>query len=219
MSSTPKAFLFDFSGTIVDDVKVSLSAVNYALRSIATDADEVTLGEFVARFKVPYGFVFERLGISPEGAQRIPLLFQEAYLRELDRAVLFRDAEEMLVRMRKDKVQTGIVSNTPRTIIDAVLAKQNAACLFDLVLGMEDLSAPKPSPKSIVVSAERLGRRLQEVAYVGDTGDDIQAAKAAGAVSIAVWRELGHYQRIGALISSNPKFFVNRLTEILNISW
>ncbi|MCJ7457237.1 HAD family hydrolase [Candidatus Bathyarchaeota archaeon] len=219
MNIGPKAFLFDFSGTIVDDVEISLDAVNYVIRNIASGKDELTLGEFVEKFRMPYQDFFQQLGIPARDARRILSLFQEGYLRKLDQVVLFRDGREALKSIRMRGIQTGIVSNTPRAIIDAVLAKQTMDSSFDVTLGMEDLSKPKPSPEPIVDAARRLRRRPQEIAYVGDTEDDVQAAKTAGAITIAIWREHGHYQDRDHLISSNPMFVVNRLTEILDINW
>lgn len=219
MDFYPKAFLFDFSGTIVDDVQVTLSAVNHVIRNIGRGTDELALAEFVEKFRMPYQDFFKQLGIPTQDPRRILSLFQEAYLKKLDQVVLFEDAREALTRIGGRDIQTGIVSNTPRAIIDAVLTRQTIASSFDVILGMEDLSKPKPSPEPIMDAARKLGRQPQEIAYVGDTEDDVEAARAAGADAIAIWRERGHYQVLDRLISSKPMFVVNRLTEILDINW
>jgi HAD superfamily hydrolase (TIGR01549 family) len=219
MDSSPNAFLFDFSGTIVDDVEVTLSAVNHVIRNIGSRNPELTLDDLVRKFRMPYQDFFEELGIPAQDPREILRLFQEAYLRRLDRVHLFGDERKVLQEMRRSGVRTGIVSNTPKRIVDAVLVRQTIDSLFDVTLGMEDLSKPKPSPEPIIDAAHRLGREPQEIAYVGDTEDDIQAAKAAGAVTIAIWRERGHYQELDRLISSNPMYFVNSLTQIADINW
>jgi len=218
--NSPRAILFDFSGTLVDDLKTTVVAANHAIRKIAKNANELTVDQFVEKFHMPYWDFFQELGVSPEEAhQRAPALFQEAYLKGLDSIALFQDVKEVLVQMRKRDFQTGIVSSTPRTIIEMILRKHHSSNLFDVVLGLEDCNELKPSGKPLLQAVQRLGRSPSEVAYVGDMDEDVQAADAAGIVPIAIWRERGHYQELDVLTSSNPPFLVHRLTEILLINW
>jgi HAD superfamily hydrolase (TIGR01549 family) len=215
-----RAFLFDFSGTIVDDLEVSLIATNHAITTLAGPASKLTRDQFVDRASMPYWNLFEPLGISEEEARkRVPALFIESYMKQVGRIDLFSDVREALVELRRRKFQTGIVSSTPRSIIRTILFKRRVESLFDLVLGLEDCKELKPSPQPIIEAIKRLKRESREVGYVGDMDEDVKAAHAAGAVSIAVWRQRRHYQKLDRLTSSRPRFLVKRLTEILDVDW
>jgi len=110
---------------------------------------------------------------------RVGLGFVEAYLQQRDRIALFPDVEDALIRIKERGMQIGIVSSTPRIILDTVLAKYGAKRLFDTVLALEDCREFKPSPQPILEAVTRLGVPKQDIAYVGDMDEDVQAANAA----------------------------------------
>src|SRR5262249_14727873 len=57
---------------------------------------------------------------------------------------------------------------------------------FDLVVGIEDVSRPKPAPDMLLHCLEQLAVAPHEAVYVGDSPTDQEAAVAAGMPFIAV---------------------------------
>ena len=51
---------------------------------------------------------------------------------------------------------------------------------FDIVIGCEDVRAPKPSPEGLIMAARRLGVSTGDVLYAGDSTVDAETARAAG---------------------------------------
>ncbi len=74
----------------------------------------------------------------------------------------------------------GIVTGRPRFETKYVLKKFNAENFFDVVVAMEDYAPEKakPDPTPIRLALDKLGSRKS--VYVGDSVDDIAAAKNAG---------------------------------------
>jgi HAD superfamily hydrolase (TIGR01549 family) len=63
------------------------------------------------------------------------------------------------------------------------LEEQGVADLFSALVCMED-APPKPNPAPVLLAMERLG--VSTAWMVGDTPDDLRAARAAGVLPIAV---------------------------------
>jgi phosphoglycolate phosphatase len=86
----------------------------------------------------------------------------------------------------------GIVTNRGRRLCDLRMQQGGVpATMFEFVLTVEDLPAPKPDPAALVPALERLAERLpglapEEVCYVGDRVLDAQAAAGAGVAFVAV---------------------------------
>jgi phosphoglycolate phosphatase-like HAD superfamily hydrolase len=63
-----------------------------------------------------------------------------------------------------------------------------AAGLDDVIVTGDDIIEPKPRPHGILLPCERLGVPPRSAAYVGDTANDVCAARSSGAVAIvAAW--------------------------------
>lgn len=210
-----RAFLFDFSGTLVNDLNATIVAVNHVIQSIGERKRGLTRAEFVSTFKMPYWNFLRKFGISEREARTLaPKLFQQAYLRQMRRVKIFSDVKKTIEELRRRKIQIGIVSSTPRAIIVDTLSRERLNNLFDLVISLEDCQELKPSPAPIVQAIRRLKRRPEEVAYIGDMSDDIEAARRAHAIPIAIWRENNHYQSLRDLIEANPLMLVRSLGQI-----
>mmetsp|Transcript_12915 Transcript_12915/g.30474 ORF Transcript_12915/g.30474 Transcript_12915/m.30474 type:complete len:217 (+) Transcript_12915:37-687(+) len=88
-----------------------------------------------------------------------------------------------LLRMLADKFTLGIVTGRPLRDAETFLREHNIAELFKAIASMED-RPPKPDPAPVHAALSRLG--LSHGFLVGDTVDDIRAAKAAGIVAVGV---------------------------------
>ena len=57
---------------------------------------------------------------------------------------------------------------------------------FSVVIGGDDVQNKKPHPDPLLLVAERMGIAPQQMLFVGDSRNDIQAAKAAGCPSVGL---------------------------------
>jgi phosphoglycolate phosphatase-like HAD superfamily hydrolase len=81
----------------------------------------------------------------------------------------------------------GVVTNRSRRSAERMLAAVGLLPLVDTVVGADGGIRPKPSPEGIQAAMARLGATCSgAVFYVGDTVDDMCAAKAAGVRAIGV---------------------------------
>jgi len=91
--------------------------------------------------------------------------------------------KEQLVKLRK-KHCLGIVTGRPREETQYTLRKFGVDGMFDVLVVMEDYPPEKAKPDAypIKLALEKLD--MQEAVYVGDSTDDIKAAKRAGVEAI-----------------------------------
>jgi len=210
----PSAFLFDFSGTLVNDLEITIEAINQVIREIGATTVKLRSNEFKRKFRSPYWQFLDQFGVSRTAAETVaPKIFQNAYLGLIRRARMFPDVAECLLKFKAAKTRTGIVSSTPKSVIARVL-EINRMQHFDIIVGLEDCEDLKPSPLPIVRASERLGRDCEEVAYVGDMVEDVVSAQRAGAMPIVVWRGDNSYQSLSELKRSRPAMLVTTLAQI-----
>ena len=74
----------------------------------------------------------------------------------------------------------GVATSKLRTEYDHFAETYPFAQLFDTVITSADTVNHKPDPEPILAAVEKLGARPEESVYVGDTVNDLRAAKAAG---------------------------------------
>lgn len=76
-----------------------------------------------------------------------------------------------------------VVTGRPRRDAERFLAHFGIADIFEVVVTMED-APPKPDPRPVSIALERLGVRAAWM--IGDTPDDLVAARRAGVAAIGV---------------------------------
>ena len=84
------------------------------------------------------------------------------------------------------RFRTAIVTGRPREEALFTLRRNDCTNLWHVVVAMEDVSAQKPAPEGIATALALLGSNPAGSAYLGDSVDDMAAAKAAGVLPIGV---------------------------------
>lgn len=84
------------------------------------------------------------------------------------------------------RYRLGIVSTRREEEIRAYLDQYALQDEIDIIAGYDTTERIKPHPEPVLWASERLGVAPEQVAMVGDTAADVQAAKAAGALAVAV---------------------------------
>ncbi len=182
-----RAILYDHDGTLVDSIPAVVAATNAALEQH---------GYAVAsREQVMRGMVLPtapRMGHhagcqDPARTHRMAQDFYRVFFArapELCRA--YPGVAELLQRGRAAGLKQAVVSNNQGACIRMVMAKLGLAQSVDGIFGEEDLPATKPDPRAPLHAAQALGVRPAECLFVGDSGPDVQAARAAGMQALGV---------------------------------
>ena len=104
---------------------------------------------------------------------------EEPGLRESEQLLVDRNLLERLT----DRLPLGIVTGRPRQEAEWFLERTGISDLFGTVVCMED-GPLKPDPAPIRCALSRLD--VRRAWMVGDTPDDLRAAKAAGVLALGI---------------------------------
>jgi len=205
--------LFDASGTIINDLHVTWKAISKTLDYY--NKNSLSLKEFRRDFCTPYWDFFIKQGLDRKTSKnKTPSIFKSFYIES--NVKLFPDVVPMLEFFKSKKIKIGLVSQTPRILIENVLNRFSILSYFDVIVALEDCKFQKPSPRPILHALSSLDSEISSSIYVGDMKEDIIAAKNAGVVSIAVCRDCSYHDR-NTMLQENPNFVINNLAELSKI--
>jgi pyrophosphatase PpaX len=85
---------------------------------------------------------------------------------------------------------------------------------FDVIIGLGDVSQPKPHPEAVLKALERMRVPPAEAIMIGDIPADIEAGRAAGAATIGVVSDL-HPADI--LLSAGADAVIERLDQLIDL--
>ncbi len=214
-----QAVIFDLDGTLIDSTGTYCRMVQEALLRLAlpVPATEgilaaVQSGEFHWARVIPEQ-EHHRLRELVAAAQSTLAEIGPHWFREHVR--LFEAVPELLQTLREAPVALGIASSTPAALMPMKLAPlREAGWLqhFQAIISTDDVSARKPAPDPLLECARRLTVPPYRCAYLGDTCEDIEAARQAGMTSLAV--ATGFHSR-AQLDDAQPDLLLNDLNELI----
>jgi phosphoglycolate phosphatase len=103
-----------------------------------------------------------------------------------------------------------VVTNKPRPITLKVLQALGAGARFAFVYAGGD-GPLKPDPEPLLAVARALSVAAQDIWMVGDSDQDVRAARAAGAVAVAVRGGFAHADRVRL---SSPEATLDSMAEL-----
>lgn len=111
--------------------------------------------------------------------------FRQEYRLEADvhmnvNTRLFPDTLSTLKELKKRGARVGIISTKYRFRILSYLEEYLPKNFLDIVVGGEDVKAPKPSSEGVKFALEHLGSSTEETLYIGDSTVDAETAQNAG---------------------------------------
>jgi len=203
---TPKGLLFDYGGTLVEELSVDLRAGNewllarasyrpphitldHVLERAARVAKEVTARRDEVYLETPWPMltrlIHDFLGIRFDTPLReLEFGFWNASVR----TQAMPGAREALEQFHQWGLPLAVVSNTSfgEPVIRHELARHGLTDHLAFVLVSSDYSVRKPNVLLYETAAARLNVKAEEIWFVGDRLDtDVAGAKAAGMT--AVW--------------------------------
>ncbi|HHH37591.1 MAG TPA: phosphoglycolate phosphatase, partial [Epsilonproteobacteria bacterium] len=189
-----EAILFDLDGTLIDSVPDLAAAVNGMLKRLGREG----FSEDVIRYWVGNGaqmLVKRALSGSREADETLESahftqaleIFLEIYGEHLaESTVAYEGVYDTLKQLQEAGYRSAIVTNKPYHFVEPLLKYLELEAFFEFWLGGDSLERKKPDPLPIQAACARLGLPADRCVMVGDSSNDILAAKAAGMQSIGV---------------------------------
>ncbi len=124
-----------------------------------------------------------------------------------------KGVKTVLRKLKKQGYKLALLSNCSHIEIDAILkAVKIDKSLFNIIIGSNDVTKPKPWPDEILKAKRLLNAKT--VYMVGDTIYDIEAGKKANAKTVAV---LTGTHSINMLKKSKPDYILKSAADLSKI--
>jgi phosphoglycolate phosphatase len=185
--------IFDLDGTLVDSAADIATALDTALGTVGLGpVGVVRVRDWVGG---GLGLLIERALRHHCGHElwpgammaRLEQAFDQAYARcSGQSACLFPGTEAALESLRQQDVRLACVTNKPIRHTLPLLARLGLGRTFGLVLGGDSLPLAKPHGLPLTVAALRMRVPAMAACMIGDSMNDLAAAREAGIGAIAV---------------------------------
>lgn len=189
---SPRAVFFDLDGTLVetDDVVVQSLARRLGMLQRIMPAQErmrVARSLLMASEVWINGLVLllDRLHLDGVLFRFNDVLHRWRGIRKPQDFVPVSGTPEMMCRLA-DRYRLAIVTSRSRREAEAYLDQFGLTNHIYAVIGRDDVARLKPHPMPVQKAAQKVGVPVSQCVMVGDTGLDVDSAKAAGALAVGV---------------------------------
>lgn len=197
--------IWDFNGTILDDVDTGIESADELLSRHGLPQMK-TREKYLSLFGFPIIDYYRRLGFDFD---RIPFSvlaneWVEIYLEKVKNAPLRNGIRDVVSALRDSGIKQTVLSMTESSMLDRQLDMLGVKHLFDEVCGLDDIYATSKLSLAARWRDEHPGERA---VFVGDTTHDAESAGIIGAECILLTG--GHESReklcgTGALVADSP---------------
>jgi phosphoglycolate phosphatase-like HAD superfamily hydrolase/ADP-ribose pyrophosphatase YjhB (NUDIX family) len=198
--------LFDWSGTLVDDLPAVLAATNHVFDQYG--APPLTLDRFRAEFCLPFKDFYTRF-LPQVPITELERSFHGYFIRAQNAVRELPRARDFLLFCRERGLRSFVLS----TIHPDYYAAQTAVNGFDKFIERAYLAVWDKRAKIAEVLADNRLAPL-ETMFVGDMQHDIETARHGGVFSCGV---LTGYNRLEQLRASHPDLIVEHLGELREV--
>jgi len=204
-----KAAIFDLDGTLVDSVADLADAFNYGLEQFGqpkrtVDALRKMIGDGI-RITVSRAIEPDRQDLIDYVVEKMREKYAEICL---DKTKPYDGIFETLAELGKKGVKLAVLTNKDQTTAKKIVSHFFDG-YFEIICGTTSGEPVKPDPQKALQIIEKFGLSAAQTVFVGDSGVDMQTAKACKNYAVGVsWglRSIEELKQNGAdIIISKPR--------------
>jgi phosphoglycolate phosphatase len=205
--------LFDLDGTLIDSTEAILESFAVAFQRFEGDIPSDT--RIKAEIGHPLDMMFATLGVEEENIRDHVAAYKEHYRKiSCEKTVLLDEAREAVELASRHAVLGVVTTKTAKYSIE-LLEHMGLMHYFDVLIGREDVTHPKPDPEPIHKALSKLPSVTTNIWMIGDTQMDMLAAKAAKIDCVGLTCGYGSFE---SLESCTDNIFENALDAVTFIA-
>jgi len=202
-----RAVLFDWDGTLVNSADKTYHCYVHVFGGFGIGFDRAL---FEQTYSPDWRQTYAAVGLPREHWPLADARWIDCY--QGTTSALIAGAQEALVRIRARDLRQGIVSSGDGRRVRQELEALGVAGFFEAVVCGGDTERRKPDPEPLVAALDRLRLDPAEAAYVGDSPEDVQMARAASVYTVGI---PGGFPNRQALAASAPDLLAPSLDAAL----
>ncbi len=206
-----KNLIFDLDGTLIDSSNGVVEAVNYSLRRMGQPEQKPEV------IKAFIGYPLEEM--YPHFTDVPPKeLYTHFRVKAAETVVasteILPGVAQTLRRLDDRGFRMAIATTKIRANVNGILEKLGWQKLFCATTAGDEVNRVKPDSSILRLTLERLKAKPSETIVVGDTINDILAARAVPMKVVAVASPFGGQEKV---IAASPDFFIESIIELLDL--
>ncbi|GEA51355.1 phosphoglycolate phosphatase [Vibrio inusitatus NBRC 102082] len=218
-SNNIKLLAFDLDGTLLDSVPDLAAALDLAMKAMerpgvseAQVREWVGNGADILSARALSQSIEIDTSLTEESKREARVHFDRFYAEcGHSKSTLYPKVKESLIALQQAGYQLAIITNKPYQFVPEILEQHGIAHLFVDVLGGDSLVKKKPDPMPLthLMSTQQVSH--SEMIMIGDSKNDILAAKNAGVMSVALPYGYNHGEPIEL---ANPDHLIQDLSQL-----
>lgn len=205
-SSTPvRAVLFDWDGTLLDSYRADTQAYLKMFEALGIPWG---LDELARHYSPDWYRVYRAARLPRARWKQASRLWRRFYRQQ--KPVLLPGARRVL-RTLERRFTLALVSSGSRSRVVGQLRQFGLAEMFRARVCSEDAHQRKPHPAPLELALRRLHLEPDVCVYVGDAPEDIEMARRAGVLAVAVLGPWASRQRLRA---ARPQAVLRSIIEL-----
>jgi len=203
-------FLFDLDGTLIDSVDLILRSYRHTMRRHRghEPSDDV----WMRGLGTPLWVQFRQFSDDPAEIEAMVATYREYNLAHHDEMVRpYQGVVEAVRALHRGATVLGLVTSKMRSGAVRGLRIAGLEDAFDVIVGSDEVTHPKPHPEPVLIALERLGAPPESAVFIGDSRHDLECGRAAGVKTAAVlW---GPFDR-AHLADLEPDYWLERPADL-----
>ncbi len=204
-----KNIIFDLDGTLIDSSPGVIEATNHALTKVGeSPRSDDEIKQFI-------GFSIDEMFKNFSNA---PLdILKDGFREVADKCVVdaarpLDGIDDLLAELHRQGFKMAIATTKVSQNTAGIVEKLGWSNYFAATASGDEVEHVKPSPEVIILAISILGGMLKESLYVGDTKNDVLAARAAGIKVVAVKSDFGGDD----LAQYEPDLLLDRTADLIH---
>lgn len=208
---TVRNIIFDLDGTLIDSSDGVVEAVNYSLRQMGeAEQPPHVIKSFIG---YPLSQMYPTFTDAP-----VVDLYRHFQVKAAHTVVastrVLPQVESVLSQLRQRGYRMGIASTKVKRHIDGIIEKFGWQKHIAAYAGGDEVTKVKPNPEILKLTLDRMHARPEESVTIGDTINDVLAARAVPMTVIAVASPYGGNERV---LQASPDHFIESITDIFEL--
>jgi phosphoglycolate phosphatase len=214
----PKLIMFDLDGTLIDSVPDLAAAVDKTLIALGREPAGIErvrnwIGNGV-RVLVRRALAgdMDHSSVDEASTEEALAIFMEAYSDNHSLTVVYPGVHETLKWLKKQGVEMALITNKPERFVAPLLDEMKLGRFFRWIVGGDTLPQQKPDPAALFFVMKMAGVPGSQSLFVGDSRNDVLAAKAAGVTCVALSYGYNHGRPIA---EESPALVIDDLRKLI----
>lgn len=191
MTAARPLVVFDLDGTLIETAGDLMATLNHilageGLRTVELAEAREMIGDG-AKAMLQKGFQANETPLEGDRLERLFAAFLEHYSANIAReSFAFPGVVGLLDRLDAEGILAAVCTNKPEAMSKLLLSELGLAERFAIIAGPETFGARKPDPRHIAETIRAVGAAPETSVMIGDSKNDIDAARGAGVPVITV---------------------------------